>query len=541
MTAGSDDEATLWRIFFEQSRDGIVILRDDGSVYSANKPFAAMLGYTPAELERLYVWDWEILHERSHILEMLQSVKASGDFFETRHQCKDSHEIEVEITTNAAYCHGTKLIFCHCRDITDRKSAETALRQQHRELDQLQHLAHLGSWVVDFRHDEIRCSDETYRIFGITPEKCGATQAPFMASVHPDDREDVEAAWAAWLQGAPHEVKHRVVRPDGNVLLVQERGEVERDDAGKPLSMLGIVQDITELNALEERLREEKHMSDYILSSLPGTFYMMDSDGCLVKWNDQTERVTGRDSAAMKGASALDFFPEEEQPRIAEAIQQAFAFGSALVEARMKTVSGDIPYFFNGFRAEMGGGVYLLGVGLDMSQQKRLAQEAITDHLTGIYNRQYFDAELEKAVSRHHRYGSEISLVLFDIDHFKAVNDTFGHYVGDRVLVALTERVGATLRGADTLARWGGEEFVILLPDTALAEASAMAERVRRCIEADPFPHVGPVTISLGVTAINGDEDADQLFKRLDTALYEAKQAGRNCVIGGTGGVTATL
>lgn len=123
------DEAALWRIFFEENRDGIVVLRGDGSVFCANDRFTAMLGYTRAEAERLHVWDWDSQFDRSQLEAMLQSVGPTGDYFETRHRRKDGQNLEVEITTNAAQHNGAKLIFCNCRDITERKRDHERIRQ----------------------------------------------------------------------------------------------------------------------------------------------------------------------------------------------------------------------------------------------------------------------------------------------------------------------------------------------------------------------------------------------------------------------------
>ncbi|WP_019589017.1 MULTISPECIES: diguanylate cyclase [unclassified Thioalkalivibrio] len=178
---------------------------------------------------------------------------------------------------------------------------------------------------------------------------------------------------------------------------------------------------------------------------------------------------------------------------------------------------------------------YYVAVFHDISEQKRLEaeleREATTDRLTGLFNRQRFDAELERALARTRRYGNDAGAILFDIDHFKRLNDTCGHDAGDRVLVELSRRTTDALRRTDFLARWGGEEFVVLLPETGPDGARRMAERLRREVAATAFEGAGRVTVSLGVTVIHPDDDADTLLKRLDNALYDAKHVGRNSVV----------
>jgi len=129
------DEATRRRILIDQSRDGIVVLAQDGQVYEANQQFAEMLGYTPAEAAELHVWDWDTQWSHEQLLGMLKGVDAVGDHFETYHRRKDGTNIDVEISTNGAVCAGQKLIFCVCRDITKRKTMEKQLQEKNEELD----------------------------------------------------------------------------------------------------------------------------------------------------------------------------------------------------------------------------------------------------------------------------------------------------------------------------------------------------------------------------------------------------------------------
>jgi diguanylate cyclase (GGDEF)-like protein len=159
-----------------------------------------------------------------------------------------------------------------------------------------------------------------------------------------------------------------------------------------------------------------------------------------------------------------------------------------------------------------------------------LERLATTDVLTGAWNRRKFNDLLTAELARGHRYGQDLALVLFDIDHFKRVNDTFGHDVGDRVLGELVALVRSEIREVDELARWGGEEFIVLCPGTDGAGARGLAERIRVACAAHAFSAAGAVTVSAGVTSCAADDTPETLFTRVDTALYEAKRAGRDRV-----------
>lgn len=154
-----------------------------------------------------------------------------------------------------------------------------------------------------------------------------------------------------------------------------------------------------------------------------------------------------------------------------------------------------------------------------------------TDSLTGVSNRLVFNRTLIQEIQRAHRYHSELSLLVFDIDHFKQVNDTFGHDVGDQVLVCLAERVGELLRETDVLCRIGGEEFTVIMPETNVEQAQQTAERLRVAVENLPEDSLpAPLTVSFGVAHMTRWDSDKTLFRRADDALYRAKRNGRNRV-----------
>jgi len=161
---------------------------------------------------------------------------------------------------------------------------------------------------------------------------------------------------------------------------------------------------------------------------------------------------------------------------------------------------------------------------------------AITDGLTGLYNRHYLDTHLSNMVQSSLKNGKAMSLIIMDMDHFKSVNDTYGHDVGDEVLKQLAKIIIQSTRSADLAARFGGEEFVILMPETPFKHAREVSDRIRKKVETTPFKvshEAGEITrtLSIGVSSLNMEQDSpDFLLKRADTALYQAKNSGRNRV-----------
>ncbi|PNV84353.1 MAG: hypothetical protein C0627_01340 [Sulfurimonas sp.] len=165
-----------------------------------------------------------------------------------------------------------------------------------------------------------------------------------------------------------------------------------------------------------------------------------------------------------------------------------------------------------------------------LNKSKKYEEMASTDSLTGLYSRgKFLELYLSSFATMQDR-GNSMSFIIADIDHFKKINDNYGHNVGDEVLVLIAHELQKTLRNIDIVCRWGGEEFIVLLPATELENAVILAEKLRAHIEALALQKVGKVTSSFGVTKVYADDDIKSLVERADKALYDAKKSGRNMV-----------
>lgn len=165
-----------------------------------------------------------------------------------------------------------------------------------------------------------------------------------------------------------------------------------------------------------------------------------------------------------------------------------------------------------------------------VEKEAELKRLATTDMLTGLMNRSRFDYLLKHELGRLSRYVRPFSLIMLDIDYFKTINDSQGHDVGDQVLRALATLLETNLRSADYCARWGGEEFIILAPETPREQAAKLAEKIRQRIASASFPGADRVTVSLGVAEAAAHDTPKSMMKRVDNALYHAKESGRDRV-----------
>jgi diguanylate cyclase (GGDEF)-like protein len=170
----------------------------------------------------------------------------------------------------------------------------------------------------------------------------------------------------------------------------------------------------------------------------------------------------------------------------------------------------------------------------DLTERKniesRLTSLSFTDALTGAYNRRYFAQRAQEEIDQAKRLNRSFSIIMFDLDHFKSVNDNFGHDAGDAVLKTVTSCIAEKIRKTDTLARWGGEEFVILLADITYGQAAKIAEKLRKHMMQTEMPQAGTVTASFGIATYQDGDTFDNLIRRADKLLYCAKMEGRNRV-----------
>lgn len=294
--------------------------------------------------------------------------------------------------------------------------------------------------------------------------------------------------------------------------------------------------------ARADALAAERFVVD-LMEAVPVPLFYWNIDGTLNRANRHYAAVYGRSNATMVDKTPEDILP----PHVAKFLREKNARLLSGAEAD-QVYEGDVEVPGRGrrrfvvhralMRDPADRPIGIAGAMLDLTDEYALRQElerlASTDPLTGLYNRRVFMERLGEQASRFRRYGNPASAVLLDVDHFKSVNDTFGHDFGDTVLVGLARLLGEGVRdGVDVVARFGGEEFVILLPDTDAAAAAELAERLRATFAGHSFESpAGPrqFTASFGVATLTRDDGVTTLLHRADEALYRSKADGRNRV-----------
>ena len=310
---------------------------------------------------------------------------------------------------------------------------------------------------------------------------------------------------------------------------------------------------------LNDKVIDSEKLYKSIFDASPDAIVMFDINYRILIASKSANEVLGFEGDCLVGENILQFFVDKESKRIEKNIRRVFNENNiGTTNYRGKKNNNSTIYEVNSraIKDENGNSINLVSIIRDVTQKvileevlearekqyKELAKElelknislserVSIDNLTGIKNRYYFDERIKEEVDLAKRQKVSFSLLLFDLDHFKLVNDNFGHDIGDKVLKRVTDAVSKIIRSYDIFARWGGEEFVVLMPNTTEAEAVPAAEKIRKTVEDISHPDIEKITISIGIAIWEVDDDVDQIFVKADKALYTAKNQGRNRVM----------
>jgi diguanylate cyclase (GGDEF)-like protein/PAS domain S-box-containing protein len=431
------------------------------------------------------------------------------------------------------------------------KERTSELEKTNQLFKKSQEIANLGIWELDIVNNQLYWSDEIFEIFEKDKDEFGASYEAFVQAIHPDDREMVSKAYEdSLLTKEKYKVTHRLLIEDGRIKWVEEQCETEFDSAGNPLKSIGTVYDISRQKHIEEELQKTIDKQEAILK-VQNVGFAFTKKRKFTWVNDVFENMLGYEKGELVGKNTRVIYASEEEYHHYGKTGYPTLAKSGVYTQEIELVKKDgtpliLLTSMTALRKDLSEAV---GVFIDVTEtaklrkelqqlNKQLAEQANKDFLTKLYNRRGFEEHCQEIIELAKRDGSKISIAMFDIDHFKRVNDTYGHDEGDKVLKFIAETLVDVGRRSDVIGRYGGEEFILIMPPRTDKEESIIgAERIRLSIQNNPLRNIGKVTISAGVATIlpgqddNTKEIADTLKKQADKALYFAKEHGRNKVV----------
>ena len=537
------------------ARDGVWDWNIATGEVAYSRLWKEMLGYDADDIEgSITVWE-ELLHPNDKDMadqEFSRHLRGETPHYEAtfRMRCKDGGYKWIlsrgRVVERAANGDALRAVGTHA-DLTQRMEIERSLEASRSNLAEAQALAHLGSWELDADSGEIICSDEIYRILGLPLDGPQMTMESYLPLVHADDRQRLHDILKGLLaSGGDYTDRHRIIRPTGKERWVEGRGVAQVDEGGRVHKLAGTIQDITEGVMAQRTLEEREALLDAIRQASHDAIVVIDDAGVVQLWNPAAERMFGYAADEIVGHHlhkriALPEDQDKARPGLAGFVEtgQGPVVGATREMIAVRKNGLTFPVELSVASFSLGGQWFAVGGMRDITKRKEaeraLRELATTDGLTGLFNRRHFMELAETEIHRAKRYGQPMAAIMFDVDHFKRVNDTYGHDAGDEVLRALSALGVKLFREVDVLGRLGGEEFGVFLPQTSMEDAMMVAERMRAGVEAAVVASSEgdlKITISIGVATLEPNvEGIEALLKHCDLALYAAKNTGRNKVV----------
>ncbi len=530
-----------WQIALEAAGDGLWDwdLKTGRVFYS--KQLKTMFGYSEEEIGDTLV-EWEKRVHPDDIEKCYKNMEkhfnGDTDVYQDEHRmlCKDgSYKWILDRGKVVSWRSDGKplRIIGTNTDITDRKKADDALIQKSEEIERFFTVALDLLCIADTSGNFVRVNRAWERTLGYSIEELEGKK--IIDFVHPEDLHSTMQSFAALSDQIPvlnftnryrtNEGKYRFIEwrsyPSGEYIYAAARDITDR------------INYEFELNNLAERLT-------LATESAGIGIWDWDIPNNTLIWDQQMYILYG-----MSRGTTSDIYRSWRNavhPEDREFLRLLFIRGVKELprfDANFKVVwpDGTLHYLEAHalvVRDDSGKAIRITGVSRDVTESKKMEDKlftlSTTDSLTDAYNRRYFLYMLDAEISRAVRYKSMFSLIMFDIDHFKNVNDTYGHDAGDEVLQGMVRMMRKRIRKNDILARWGGEEFMILLSGTSLDNAVIFADKLLREVRGMVFEKSGNITASFGVTEYRLNETSDSLLKRVDELVYLAKNDGRDCL-----------
>jgi diguanylate cyclase (GGDEF)-like protein/PAS domain S-box-containing protein len=530
-----------YRHFVDATFEGLIIV-DEAEIIDVNEELCRMSGYLREELIGRNILMF--FPEKYHSM-LIKNIHTFGEQkYIMNLVTKTGREYPIEVLSRAFDYYGKIVKVGAVRDISERILNEKRLEKIRESLKQAQKIAKLGSFEFDIKTNKIYMSDGLRHLLDIGEEE-----------LENDDRNIIQIMINRFLPKNEQQIAlgnfRRLLEEkcdDSSVFRTKPiygkarwfriESRYMKDDLDQHEKIMGVIIDITEQKEREFEIKHNLNFLQVLIDTIPHPIFYKNREGEYIGCNQAFASFFDLTKEEIIGSNVYDLISNEFGKLYKSKDDIILERGGKQVyEGELEDRYGEIHnvIFSKAAYYDLLGQVEgIVGVIVDISDYKKIQEQlkkaSITDHLTGLYNRVKFNEVLNDEVKRMRREISNISLIMFDIDRFKQVNDNFGHPVGDEVLIKLANLVKNYVRETDIVARWGGEEFMILVKATDLDGASKLAQKLREEIEKEEFSIVGHITCSFGVAEYRGKGDEKTLLTRVDEALYRAKNNGRNRV-----------
>ncbi len=364
-----------YRTLIEQASDGIVITDLEGIILEVNKSIQQMVDFADDEMIGYHITDFlpeeDIDNNPLRIHELMQGKSL---LYERRLKRRDGSFLDVEVNSKMASSH---TLIGFIRNIAERKETEIALKKSNERFELIANATNDAIWDHDYEKNETWGNSKLFDLYGLEQGVERINLEMFLQHIRPDQKAGIEERMNTAIENKEIFISEifGFKNKKEEYRTFYDRAHIKYDEAGKPIRILGAMQDITETQTAQQQIIREKELSDSIINSLPGIFYLYNKEGKFLRWNKNFEDVTGYTSEEMKYLHPLDLFDKEDKALLTDKIANVFATGRDNVQADFLLKSGEkIPYYFTGESIEYEGQTCLMGVGLDFSERKNAAE-----------------------------------------------------------------------------------------------------------------------------------------------------------------------
>lgn len=502
------------------------------------------IGYTSEELNKMTFFDIEPeldIKKFYKNIEQLNRGEQQQVFFKTMHQRKNGSLYPVKISLQLFDYGRKKLFLALVVDITECNMVKEQLSKKESILDTIISSAQDAIVITDSREKLVLWNHAAEQIFGYSQEEILGRELHSLIGVNEFAYGDCKFDFNIFKSRCKKNIRGKTVEMkarhrDGRELNIEV--SISFIEIKNELHEIGIVRDISKRKQAHEELESSRKEYLELAENAPIGIIKCDREGNITYVNQKTLEILGSPGIEKTRKINLLKFPSLIKYGLSQKLEECLKNNElGIYEMDYESKWGKrvwlrlhIKPLTN--RNRVKGAQIIID---DITETKRLEEElrylSLVDYLTNAYNRRFLIQRIEKELELiQQQTNHTFSLVLFDIDHFKSINDSFGHNVGDMVLKGITKLIKKKISKVDCLARWGGEEFVILLHGMSIDDAVVLVEEFRDSISRTRFPGVDEVTASFGVVEYCSGDTVDSLIQRADELMYEAKTAGRNCV-----------
>jgi diguanylate cyclase (GGDEF)-like protein/PAS domain S-box-containing protein len=534
----NDSSSIFYKPLFENHSAIMILVDKSGQIIDVNDAAVKFYGYSNEEFKKMHNYDFNTVPKDELIEYTRQAYNKERNYFTCIHKLKNGELRTVEVHISPISVNGKTFLFSIIHDITENIDLAKKIKESEELFRTLTENMTMG--LVLYKEKIIYINPAGEKILGYSENEL---KNMYVWDIYVNEfKEEAKKGIHKGLSDINynHYVTFKAIKKSGEEIWLYIYGSsvIYKNEIVRIASFV----DITEMVNMRNQIESDKELFKTLIENMPIPVGIYNEK--LLFANPAAEKLFGYDKEEFYNKYVWEFFDENDKKfnKIKKSfgkIKNKEKFISKYI-IRCKKKDGSIIYanFFEMsivYNGDIAGFGVIHDITDEVLEKKLISEEkeaykelSEIDELTKIGNRRAFDKKLEELLNASGRYGRALSLIMFDIDKFKDVNDGFGHEIGDYILKEITKLIKRNLRNTDYFFRYGGEEFMIISPETPLSTAKELAERLRLKIEEHDFNIGTSLTCSFGITeAVKGDTNISIVF-RVDGALYNAKNTGRN-------------